>query len=120
MLRPRGNQMSRRISAHGPIMASTPSTRLPLDGVTMSVHHRSRSGRGCREMSPWRVQDRLVDFHTGGDLRGQAKWHGRSILGVSWIGAPADAVVVCGGSVRGARARRRLREARLAATWSWR
>ena len=34
-----GNQMSRRISAHGPIMTSTPSTRRLLDGV---AHRRPR------------------------------------------------------------------------------
>ena len=44
-----GYQMSRRISSHGPIPTSTPSTRRLLDGVTVSIS-------AC---------DSLVDFHTG-------------------------------------------------------
>ena len=39
-----GNQMSRRISSHGPIMTSTPSTRRLLDGVAVSIPRTRHTG----------------------------------------------------------------------------
>ena len=56
-----GNQMSRRISSHGPIMTFTPSTRRLLDGVVVSIPHRSTEPAQPRHRAP----DSLVDFHTG-------------------------------------------------------
>ena len=72
--------MSRRISAHGPIMASTPSTRRLLDGVAMSVHHRSTEPARPRHLvkkvhaTHWLISTQVATFAE------QARWHGRSEL----------------------------------------
>ena len=67
---------------------STPSTRHLLDGVAMSVLHRSTEPARPRHAE--NAPDTLVDFHTGADARGRAQGEKLAVTRVdAYTTAPA-------------------------------